>query len=84
MSVRHFTSQHEIHGWLRGVGSLDDREKAAVEEEFMKYNHRGEGMSKDEMQYKLLRELRAMRDHGTIGNSDYAALEAGLLEMYQE
>jgi hypothetical protein len=81
MSEKHFLTRREIHEWLREIISLDYAQRAAVEEEMMKFIGNG-GISHDELEYKLLRELRAMRDHGKIGSEDYGALEKALRELY--
>jgi len=83
MSEKHFLTQRELHLWIRSIGSLDHGQRDAVEEEMKKFVGSG-GISHDEVDYKLLKELRTMRDHGRIGSSDYAALEAALHELYRE
>lgn len=83
MPEKHFKTRRETHEWLRGIGSLDLKQRAAVEETMTELAGSG-GISKDELDYKLLKRLREMRAHGTIGSSDYEALEDALKSLYSE
>ena len=83
MSEKHFLTRRETHEWVRGISSLDQGQRAAVEEAITELAGSG-GVSEDELDYKLLRHLREMRGHGTIGTADYAALESALKSLYGE
>lgn len=83
MSEKHFLTKYETHQWVHGISSLDQDQRAAVEEAIAEFAGDG-GVSKDELDYKLLRHLRDMRQHGTIGDADYEALERALKELYGE
>jgi hypothetical protein len=49
----------------------------------MKFTGSG-GISRDELDYQLLKKLRELRDHGAIGSADYSAIEAALKKLYGE
>jgi hypothetical protein len=83
MSSKHFLTQKEIHLWLRTIPTLDSRQRDCVEREMMKFMGSG-GISRDELDYQLLKKLRELRDHGAIGSADYSAIEAALKKLYGE
>ena len=78
----HFRNRREIHEWLRSISSLDSRQRDAVEQAMVEQIDAG-GISKEEVDYKLLKTLRSLRDRGTIGSADYSALETELRALYQ-